>query len=37
VGTALGRGTVERVVVEDARFLARLAGDRDRQGGPERT
>ncbi len=32
-GTVLGRGTVERVVVDDARFLARLAGDRD----PDRT
>ena len=29
VGTVLGRGTVERVVVDDARFLARLAGGRD--------
>jgi predicted thioesterase len=25
-GTAVGRGTVERVVVDDGRFLARLAG-----------
>ena len=28
VGTVIGRGTVERVVVDDARFLARLVGDR---------
>ena len=28
VGTVLGRGTVERVVVDDARFLARLARGR---------
>ena len=27
-GTVVGRGTVERVVVDDARFLARLAGRR---------
>lgn len=26
-GTVVGRGTVERVVVDDARFLARLARD----------
>ena len=39
VGTVLGRGTVERVVVDDARFLARLAAGRDpdRGRGPERT
>jgi len=28
VGTVVGRGTVERVVVDDARFLARLEGER---------
>ncbi len=27
-GTVVGRGTVERVVVDDERFLARLARDR---------
>ena len=27
-GTVIGRGTVERVVVDDGRFLARLARDR---------
>ena len=39
VGTVLGRGTVERVVVDDARFLARLAAgrDADRDRGAERT
>jgi fluoroacetyl-CoA thioesterase len=28
VGTVVGRGTVERVVVDDERFLARLAPER---------
>jgi len=28
VGTVVGRGTVERVVVDDERFLARLGGQR---------
>ena len=28
VGTVVGRGTVERVVVDDERFLARLGGAR---------
>ena len=27
-GTVVGRGTIERVVVDDERFLARLQGER---------